>query len=205
MKAMVASNAMAALACAATVAAAQVPQGPSEADAPIQRAAHSGVADAAAAESPGLTFELTRQQTTLPLIGRSAAGPDLAAQTMLWAGRGAFAVGLGVEQRWRRPLNGADGEALPGEGDLMLGLAVSPTNRTRFSLQWPSPPEAPRTAGSLIAPSARQVRLALTFKRSDPYATLRSGALTKLEISSQTALALRARGGRVGVALTSRW
>jgi len=47
--------------------------------------------------------------------------------------------------------------------------------------------------------------LALSFRRSDPYALLRSGSLVRLELRGQTSLALKAKGGRLGPSLSSQW
>ena len=52
---------------------------------------------------------------------------------------------------------------------------------------------------------ARQMRVVLALVPQDPYADLRRGLLTKIELSGQTTLALRPRAGRFGVLLTSQW
>lgn len=56
------------------------------------------------------------------------------------------------------------------------------------------------TGGGMVTP-----RAALVFKISDPYSDLRVGSLARVALGGQTALALRPRGGRLAVTLSSRW
>jgi hypothetical protein len=51
----------------------------------------------------------------------------------------------------------------------------------------------------------RVMELSLVLKPQDPLANLRRGSLMKLELGGQTQLALRPRGGKVMLRLTSQW
>ena len=54
-------------------------------------------------------------------------------------------------------------------------------------------------------PTERDVRLGLEFRKTDAFSDLRRGALMKLELSRETTLSLKPRGGRVGLTLSSHW
>lgn len=123
---------------------------------------------------------------------------DLATQTMLWRHRGAVGFGVGIEHR-----GGVAGAGLalpPGSTDaLLVGVSVATGEHTRLSLQTPA-------AGLADTPLAqRPMKVALTFQATDRLRQLRRGSLVRMELSGQTTLSLRARGGRLGLALTSRW
>ena len=64
--------------------------------------------------------------------------------------------------------------------------------------------EAPLTDTPGLGPPEPQ-RVGLLLTVSDLAANLKRGMLHKLEISGHTTLALRPRGGRLGVALHSQW
>lgn len=70
----------------------------------------------------------------------------------------------------------------------------------RAYLSWQAPlwrPEAAYGDGQ-----ARQMRVALALTPQNPFADLRRGLLTQVELSGQTTLALRPRGSRFGLLLT---
>ena len=123
------------------------------------------------------------------LGGLAAASPGRIEQTMVWVARPVLQVGLGVEQRW----------ALPSAG-LLVGRRLDAGPRAH--LTWQAPLGRPDTQYGEVQP--RQMRVALALLPQDPYADLRRGLLTKVELSGQTTLALRPRGGRFGV-LPSHW
>ena len=135
------------------------------------------------------------------LGGLAAASPGRIEQTMVWVARPVLQVGLGVEQRWAMP--GARGAETPGAPDagLLVGLRLDAGPRAH--LTWQAPLGRPDTQYGDVQP--RQMRVALVLLPQDPYADLRRGLLTKVELSGQTTLALRPRGGRFGVLLTSHW
>ena len=140
------------------------------------------------------SWRVTR--ATLPALAASslggppAASPGRVVQTMVWVARPALQLGLGVEQRW----------ALPSAG-LLVGRRLDAGPRAH--LTWQAPLGRPDTQYGEVQP--RQMRVALALLPQDPYADLRRGLLTKVELSGQTTLALRPRGGRFGVLLTSHW
>ena len=151
------------------------------------------------------SWRVTR--ATLPALAASslggppAASPGRVVQTMVWVARPALQLGLGVEQRWALPgAPGAATPAAPGAG-LLVGLRLDAGPRAH--LTWQAPLGRPDTQYGEVQP--RQMRVALALLPQDPYADLRRGLLTKVELSGQTTLALRPRGGRFGVLLTSHW
>ena len=135
------------------------------------------------------------------LLARPApyGGSTITNQTMLWTGGPRLSLGLGIAQRAAPLLPRTP--AATGDAGLLIGLGLNTVGRTR--LIWQTP--LLRADGSDTAGAARQMRMGLVFSLHDPYADLRRGMLTRIELSGQTALALRSRGGRLGLALTSRW
>ena len=154
------------------------------------------------------SWRVTR--ATLPALAASslggppAASPGRVVQTMVWVARPALQLGLGVEQRWALP--GAPGAATPSAPDagLLVGLLVGPRSAagSHVHLTWQAPLGRPDSPYGEV--QARQVRVASAPLPQEPYADLRRGLLTKVELSGQTTLALRPRGGRFGV-LPSHW
>ena len=135
------------------------------------------------------------------LSGLPAASPGRVVQTMVWVVRPALQLGLGVEQRWAMP--GAPGAATPGARDAGLLVGLRLDAGPRVHLTWHAPlwrPDAQNGDGQ-----PRQIRVALALLPQDPYADLRRGLLTQVELSGQTTLALRPRGGRFDVLLTRHW
>lgn len=127
--------------------------------------------------------------------------PTVATQTVLWAGQSRLWFGLGVQQRAPSLLPGLPGSLANGDASLLVGLGLDAGSRTRLTWQTP----LVRADGSEMRGLPRQLRVGLVFTLRDPYADLRRGMLTKIELSAQTAVALRSRGGRLGLTLTSQW
>ncbi len=82
---------------------------------------------------------------------------------------------------------------------LVVGVPVGQLGQ----LRWQAPLASPALPGLDSTP--RQMRVSLALTASDPYADLRRGMLTRVELSGQTTLSLRPRGGKVMLHLTSRW
>ncbi len=157
-----------------------------------------------------------------PALGAGSDSLPSARQTMLWARpqRLGLAVGLGVEERLR--YHGQTGwhhnAGMLGESrhtGLLVGLAVDASPRTQLTWQtplltpnnYPQPP-AGLTSGSgfddtLSGQQGRQMRMGLVFNTKKPYSDLRRGV--RFELSGQTTLSVRPRGGRVGLSLQSQW
>lgn len=183
-------------------------------------AAVAGLAGAAAAletepqqaqaPEPALSLSLT-QQPAQPEGGAAAPLRDAgtpfstATQTMVWAGRGRVALGFGVEQRWRAPVWAQQPDAQPTErdGQLLLGLSLRTSTHTRLVWQTAAAPAAPLALGEPGERSERRL-LALDMRRSDAYRALVRGSL-RMELGQGTALSLKPRGRRIGIALTSQW
>ena len=152
-------------------------------------------------EQAALRVELTQTAvapavTAVPAPGQPAAGFEAATQTTLWAGGARAAVGLGVQQPWRAPAWAAPAAADPArDGQLLLALALKTSANSRFV--WQSEPLA---ADGTAPPPA----LALDLRRSDPYRSLLRGSL-RMQLGRDTAITLKPRGRRIGVALSSQW
>lgn len=158
---------------------------------------------------------------TLPALsatrstGNALSGPPPAGyaestvvRTMLWWGVGPsqhrpVALGWGTEQRIEP--NPGLSPLQPGAAaqTLLVGVALAGRDGTRLTLQTPASgwndPTAP------WRDNTRQVRVALQFNGRSPLAQFRGGSLLRMELSGQTSLALRPRGGRWGLTLTSHW
>lgn len=154
-----------------------------------------------------------------PLATAGAAPVDIALpsrypvaqQTMLWAHRGAWAAGIGVEQRQRyEPV--AQGQSPMRESGMLVGLALRTGDNSRLFMQlplsnarWPSALPNGRSADEALFSEPRQLRMGLVFQKNDQLADLRRGLLMKVELSGQTTLSIKPRAGRIGVTLASRW
>lgn len=174
----------------------------------------------AAIVEPALSLSLT-QQAALPEApavsplreadSSSGAAFSTTTQTMVWAGRGRMALGFGVAQRWRAPAWARQPEAQPldRDGQLLLGLSLRTSAHTRLVWQTPASTDGRTGAGGPIGlgePTGRADGrlLALDLRRSDAYRALVRGSL-RMELGHGTALSLKPRGRRIGVALTSQW
>lgn len=141
-----------------------------------------------------------------------------ATQTMLWArpwsGSG-MRLGVGVEQR--HPAMGGGIYSTPyqnlhpgagAEAGVLVGLAVPTGPRSHAFVQTPlvdaSRPQIDDLNGPGLANrEGRQVRVGLAFNSRKPYADLRKGF--RMELSGQSSLTLRPRGGKVGVTFQKIW
>jgi hypothetical protein len=127
-----------------------------------------------------------------------------AQRSMLWAGPGALQLGLGVQQN--ASLSRAPGPADSGRPftppQMVVGASLDTSSTTQ--LRWHTPV---RPAASLVreAEEPRVMEVSLVLKPQDPLANLRRGSLMKLELGGQTQLAVRPRGGKVMLRLTSQW
>lgn len=127
-----------------------------------------------------------------------------AQRSMLWAGPGALQLGVGVQQNadlGRSTMASDSGRPLQAP-QMVLGASLDTSSTTQ--LRWHTPM---RPAASLVreAEEPRVMELSLVLKPQDPLANLRRGSLMKLELGGQTQLALRPRGGKVMLRLTSQW
>ncbi|HEV8690645.1 MAG TPA: hypothetical protein VGQ91_10145 [Ideonella sp.] len=100
--------------------------------------------------------------------------------------------------------------------NLMVGMNLGSSSNAR--LVWYAPLTQQRlntlaadhlqTGGALDpngVPLPTPLRVGLVLTPSDPWADLRQGSLTKLELSGHMALSLRSKGGGVWLALSGRW
>jgi hypothetical protein len=122
--------------------------------------------------------------------------------SMLWARAQAVSFGVGVEQRSRRvgelPVVGNQSAPMVQAQTLMLGVSIAATERTSIALQAPVWRDArERDAGG------ESPRMALRSR--DTLGELRAGLQMKMQMGSQTSVALRPRKGGFGVTLRSHW
>jgi len=139
---------------------------------------------------------------------------DQVRQTMLWREHAAsgLGVGVGVEQRGTvvGPYNsqGLQQQHQPDQNaGALVGVSLATSERSRLTLQTPlgsavssSPAGLPTT---LDGNGQRQVRVGLVFNTKKPLSDLRQGWRT--ELSGQTTVAVKLRGGRLGFNLSKRW
>jgi hypothetical protein len=122
-------------------------------------------------------------------------------QSMLWARARALSVGVGVEQHSRRlgelPIAGVHGAPLVHTQNVLVGVSLATTRRTSVALQ------APLAADARERFDADAPRLALRSR--DRLGELRAGLQLKMQMDSQTSLALRPRKGGLNVTLRSQW
>ncbi|MCU7369701.1 hypothetical protein PEC18_02135 [Paucibacter sp. O1-1] len=138
-----------------------------------------------------------------PALGPGAGTSTSARQTMVWMRprAGALGLGLGVEQR--EGLLSANGGVR--QAGLLLGVSLATGQRSELVLQTPLL-NASRTVpepGLASADEARQLRMGLVFDSRKPYEDLRRGV--RVELSGQTTVSFKPRGGRIGVTVQSRW
>lgn len=139
----------------------------------------------------------------LPALGPGAEVSPNALQTMLWMRprSGALGLGLGVEQREAL----RTGSAAARQAGLLLGVSLATGQRSELVLQTPLL-KASRVLpepGLTSADEARQLRMGLVFDSRKPYEDLRRGV--RVELSGQTTVSFKPRGGRIGVTVQSRW
>jgi len=139
-----------------------------------------------------------------------------ATQTMVWAkpwAGGGMRLGVGVEQRgaavggfqsapYQNLRPGAAGDA-----GVLVGVAMPTGPRSHAFLQTPlldpQRPQADELNVAGLNNRERQVRVGLAFNSRKPYADLRKGF--RMELSGQSSLTFRPRGGRVGVTFQKIW
>lgn len=85
-----------------------------------------------------------------------------------------------------------------GRDRMALGLGMEQRWRTSTGVLAGSAAEA-------VTADNPEMRVSLVLTRSDPYRALLRGTLMRVELTGQTALSLKTRGSRVGVALSSQW
>ena len=127
------------------------------------------------------------------------AGRDsiTARQTMMWAVHpSGVGVGLGVEQR------GAY------EGGMLMGVSLATSARSHLVVQTPllsSRPVGgpPLNDSQMQQDQQRQVRVGLVFNTAKQYSDLRKGL--RMELSNQSSLTVKPRGGRVGFTFQKSW
>ena len=151
--------------------------------------------------------------TAGPLPPQDALRADrtqTARQTMLWAehARTGLGVGIGVEQR--RPYGSAALASMPDrqpvmEGGMLAGVSLATGPRSHLIVQTPvmnatssASPRALMADDPLAQEQGRQVRMGLVFNTKKPLADLRQGF--RMELSGQTTLAVKPRGGKIGLA-----
>jgi len=140
-----------------------------------------------------------------------------ARQTMLWAehARSGLGVGIGVEQR--QPYGPAaaglraSGSQPQAEGGVLVGASLATGPRSHLTVQ--TPLQSSTSVAPMRSPLAddpqfrqdeqRQVRVGLVFNSKKPLADLRKGF--QMELSGQSTLALKPRGGKIGVAFQKVW
>lgn len=120
-------------------------------------------------------------------------------RTMLWSRQGPLELGLGLEQAGLQPPT-----TLPGpvpQPRLLLGASINTSDHT--ALSWRTPVPATLARESL---QPQTMEFSLVLKPQDKLASLRRGSLMRLELSGQTQLSFKPRGGgRMTVQLTSKW
>lgn len=156
-------------------------------------------------QSNGLAAPLAPPRALQP-----GGGSQAQTQTMLWARRERLGLGFGVEQRWP-PVGMAPAHAAaPAGRDAGMRVGLSWATGESSQITW-SAPLLPQRLGDggawpgVDRPAERDLRLGLEFRKTDALANLRRGTLLKLELSRETTLSLKPRGGRLGLTLTSHW
>lgn len=137
---------------------------------------------------------------------RNATGRIALAAAILFASTAALASPAGQVNRFDRDDAHAEPGAAPGDGgDLALQAvpdpdigASGPALIQGIHAQQGLDDDGRRGAGG-------RPRLAVQWKTSAPIVGTSAGAVMSLDLGSQTALALRPRGGRWGLLLTRRW
>lgn len=148
-----------------------------------------------------------------PQDSLNADRAQTAKQTMLWAEHKSSGLGLGIGVEQRRPYSLANMAAAQGqpqmEGGVLVGASLATSPRSHLVVQTPlmtpavnrNPvvPEDPQFAQD----QQRQIRMGLVFNTKKPLADLRQGF--RMELSGQTTLAVKPRGGKIGFALQKIW
>ncbi len=179
----------------------------------------------ASASGGGSRYTITRNAAEPLATANQSAGAAAwygrapqATQTMLWArpwtGNG-LRLGVGVEQRgaaiggglYSTPYQNLRPGAA-GDAGVLVGLALPTGPRSHAFVQTPLVDAQRAQIDDLNVPGwsqrdQRQVRVGLVFNTRKPYADLRKGF--RVELSGQSSLTFRPRGGRVGVTFQKTW
>lgn len=185
--------------------------GPARADVPSLAAGST----AATADSE-FTIDVDRVTVELPpppgagreWRGQGSAPPawrTAGSRTMLWSRNGALPsalqLGMGVEQAVPAPPGSTAALGAPAQPRVLVGAALDTSATTQLTWRTPLQP-----SWSSEAQPARTMEFSLVLKPQDALANLRRGSLMKMELSGQTQLSLRPRGGgRIALQLTSKW
>lgn len=140
--------------------------------------------------------------------------PDQVRQTMLWREHtpSGLGVGIGVEQRVVVGPYSAQGLQQLHQPDqnagALLGISLATSERSRLMVQTPlvHASSATTAQGLPAAPDdngRRQLSVGLVFNSKKPLSDLRQGLRT--ELSGQATMAVKIRGGRLGLNLSKRW
>lgn len=176
-----------------------------------EAALQSAVPTSVPAQSSVVQAPLLQARLRVNAIGRVAPdGSTARVEQSVWAGRGPFNVGL----QWQGPLQPglASTSLVPpqagrnpryhgnGRAELHMGVAVDLGERARLELTHPLKNQT-APVDPLAPPLVNDMRLSLELRPSKPLAGLRSGL--RLELSRQSTLSVKPRGGGVGVAYNS--
>ena len=144
---------------------------------------------------------------------------DQVRQTMLWREHAASGLGfgIGVEQRVVNGPYSAQGLQQLHQPDqnagALVGVSLATSERSRLTIQTPLGNAVSSPAGMAGSPGQqalgqdefgkRQVSVGMVFNSKKPLSDLRQGFRT--ELSGQTTLAVKLRGGRLGFNVSKRW
>lgn len=163
---------------------------------------------------PSLQQPLLQSRLRVSPLARIAPdGSTARVEQSLWAGRGPINVGL----QWQGPLHPvppgfASTSLVPpqagrnplyhgnGRAELHMGVALNLSERARVELTHPLKNQA-TPIDPLAPPLANDMRLSLELRPSKPLAGLRSGL--RVELSRQSMLTVKPRGGGLGISYNS--
>ncbi len=181
-----------------------------------ERVALDGTRSATANGSLRVTQSIGEPMATAGAISPQDAWrgerPDAARQTMFWAqhARTGLGLGFGVEDRGPYSTQGLSQQHQPDQNaGMLVGVSLATSTRSMLTVQTPLT-NTQRSAGmpddpALLGADAqqRQVRVGLVFNSKKPLADLRQGWRT--ELSGQSSVAVKLRGGRLGFAFQKSW
>ena len=130
-------------------------------------------------------------------------------RTMLWAVHpSGVGVGFGVEQR--QSINVGNINQPVRSAAMLAGVSMATGERSQIFAQTPLLAESANNNSNPLAQplnpnqlQPRQVRVGMVFNTKNPYADLRKGL--RMELSGQSTLSFRPRGGKIGVAFQKVW
>lgn len=131
-------------------------------------------------------------------------------------GQSRWSLGLVTDPRSVPPWSFGQDARYASPTNLMVGMNLSSSGTAR--LVWYTPLTQPRLNtlaadgfynGQSLDPNGvplpTPLRVGLVLTPTDPWADLRQGSLTKLELNAHLALSLRSRSGGVWLSLGGRW